>query len=154
TRVGYKLNFRGPCVTVQTACSTSLVATVLGCQSLLTYQADLILAGGATINPIEEGGYEYQEGGIMSPDGDCRSFDAPAKGTICGSGAGVVVLKRLEDALADRDSIYAVVRGFGMNNDGGARAGFTAPGVDGQAAVTTEALVMSGIHPETMSYVE
>ena len=154
TRVGYKLDLRGPCVTVQTACSTSLVATALGCQSLLTYQTDMILAGGATIDPIESGGYNYMEGGIFSPDGHCRSFDASAKGTIFSSGAGVVVLKRLEDALADNDHIYAVIRGFGMNNDGGMRAGFTAPGVDGQTAVTTEALTMSGVDPETISYIE
>jgi acyl transferase domain-containing protein/acyl carrier protein len=154
TRVGYKLDLRGPCVTVQTACSTSLVATVLGCQSLLTYQADLILAGGSTINPTERGGYEYMEGSIFSPDGHCRSFDADAKGTLFSSGTGVVVLRRLEDAIENRDQIYAVIRGFGLNNDGGLRAGFTAPGVDGQAAVTTEALVTSRIDPETVTYVE
>jgi phthiocerol/phenolphthiocerol synthesis type-I polyketide synthase E len=154
TRVGYKLNFRGPCVTVQTACSTSLVATALGCQSLLTYQTDCILAGGVSVDPKEVGGYDYMEGGIMSPDGHCRSFDAAAKGTIFSSGAGVVVLKRLEDATADNDHIYAIIRGFGLNNDGGLRAGFTAPGMDGQTAVTTEALAMSGVNPETMSYIE
>jgi phthiocerol/phenolphthiocerol synthesis type-I polyketide synthase E len=153
TRIGHKLNMKGPCVTVQTACSTSLVATVLGCQSLLTYQADMILAGGASVHPVEIGGYEYTEGGIVSPDGHCRSFDAAAKGTVFGAGAGVLVLKRLEDALPS-DKIYAVIRGFGLNNDGSRRAGFTAPGVDGQTAVTTEALTMSGINPETVSYVE
>lgn len=154
TRVGYKLNLKGPCITVQTACSTSLVASVLGCQSLLTYQSDMVLAGGATVHPIEVGGYEYTEGGIVSPDGHCRSFDAAAKGTIFSSGAGVLVLKRLEDAMADNDKIYAVIRGFGLNNDGGQRVGFTAPGVDGQSAVTTEALTMAGVHPEAISYVE
>jgi acyl transferase domain-containing protein/acyl carrier protein len=154
TRVGYKLNLRGPCVTVQTACSTSLVATVLACQSLLNYQCDVALAGGCTLAITERGGYFYEEGGIVSPDGKCRTFDASGKGTIFSCGAGIVVLKRLEEALRDRDTIYAVVRGVGMNNDGAARVGFSAPGVEGQAAVSAEAIAMAGIDPETIGLVE
>lgn len=154
TRVGYKLNLRGPCVTVQTACSTSLVAIILGAQSLLNYQSDIVLAGGVTINTTEKTGYMYQEGGIVSPDGHCRPFDSAAKGTIFSSGQGMVALKRLQDALKDGDQIHAVIIGFGMNNDGSAKVGFTAPSVDGQAAVSSEALAMAGISPETIGYVE
>ena len=154
TRVGYKLNLRGPCVTVQTACSTALVGIVFGCQSLLTYQTDMALAGGASIAPNEMGGYYYTEGGIVSPDGHNRSFDAAGKGTIFGSGAGLVVLKRLKEAVKDGDRIHAVIRGFGINNDGSAKVGFTAPGVDGQAAVCLDALAVSGFHPETINYIE
>jgi len=154
TRVGYKLNLRGPCVTVQTACSTSLVAIVLACQSLLNYQSEICMAGGVRLTMREKGGYYYDEGGIVSPDGHCRTFDAAAKGTVFSCGAGVVVLKRLEDALADGDTIHAVVLGFGLNNDGSARVGFTAPGVDGQVAVSSEALAMANVNPETISYIE
>ena len=154
TRAGYKLNLRGPCVTVQTACSTAHVGIIFGCQSLLTYQTDIALAGGATIAPSQIGGYYYTEGGIVSQDGHNRAFDASGQGTIFGSGAGVVVLKRLKDAIADGDAIHAVIRGFGINNDGSAKVGFTAPGVDGQASVCLDALAMSGIHPETVNYVE
>jgi phthiocerol/phenolphthiocerol synthesis type-I polyketide synthase E len=118
TRAGYKLNLRGPCVTVQTACSTAHVGIIFGCQSLLTYQTDIALAGGATIAPSQMGGYYYTEGGIVSQDGHNRTFDASGQGTIFGSGAGVVVLKRLKDAVADGDTIHAVIRGFGINNDG------------------------------------
>lgn len=154
TRVGYKLNLRGPCVTVQTACSTSLVSIILACQSLLNYQSDLALAGGVRLDSEERGGYFYEEGSINSPDGHNRTFDASAKGTIFSCGAGIVVLKRLDDALAERDTIHAVVLGFGINNDGSARVGFTAPGVEGQAAVACDAIAMAGVHPETIGYVE
>ena len=154
TRVAYKLNLRGPCVTLQTACSTSLVGIVFACQSLLNRRADMAMAGGVTIQPLEVGGYYYNEGGIVSPDGHNRSFDALGKGTIFGSGAGLVVLRRLEDAIASGDNIYAVIRGFGMNNDGSSRIGFTAPGVDGQAAVCLDALAMSSVDPEEISYIE
>lgn len=154
TRIGYKLNLRGPCVTVQTACSTSLVAIILACQSLMTYQSDVALAGGVTLDSNESGGYYYEEGGIASPDGHCRTFDASAKGTVFGNGAGIVVLKRLEDALADRDTIHAVVIGYGLNNDGSSKVGFTAPGVEGQVAVSSEAIAMAGVNPETITYVE
>jgi phthiocerol/phenolphthiocerol synthesis type-I polyketide synthase E len=154
TRVGYKLNLRGPCVTVQTACSTSLVSVVLACQSLLTYQSDIAMAGGVRTDYQEKRGYLYEEGSINSADGHCRTFDAKAKGTIWGAGSGVVVLKRLEDALADGDNIRAVVLGYGLNNDGMAKVGFTAPGVEGQVMVTSEALAMAGVDPESLSYVE
>lgn len=154
TRVGYKLNLRGPCVTVQTACSTSLVAVVLACQSLLNYQSDICMAGGVRLTMREKGGYFYDEGGIVSPDGHCRTFDAAAKGTVFSCGAGVVVLKRLDEALADGDTIHAVVLGYGINNDGSARVGFTAPGVDGQVAVFAEALAMADVDPETIGYIE
>jgi phthiocerol/phenolphthiocerol synthesis type-I polyketide synthase E len=154
TRVGYKLNLRGPCVTVQTACSTSLVAVILASQSLLNYQSDLALAGGVTVNITEKTGYLYDEGGILSPDGHCRTFDAAAKGTIFSNGQGIVALKRLEDALADGDTIHGVIIGLGLNNDGSAKVGFTAPSVEGQAAVLYEALAMAGIHPESIGYVE
>ena len=154
TRVGYKLNLRGPCVTVQTACSTSLVATILACQSLLTYQSDIALAGGVTLDPDETSGYTYQEGGITSPDGHNQTFDAAAKGTVFSNGVGVVALKRLSDAIADRDTIHAVVIGYGMKNDGSAKVGYTAPSVEGQAATAAQALAMAGVNPETISYVE
>jgi len=154
TRVGYKLNLRGPCVTVQSACSTSLVGVVLGCQNLLHHQSDMVLVGGVSISTQERSGYFYIEGGIMSPDGHCRSFDASSKGTIFSCGSGVVVLKRLEDALADRDTIHAVILGTGMNNDGAAKVGYTAPGTDGQVAVCLEALTNAGVHPETVTYIE
>jgi acyl transferase domain-containing protein len=106
TRVSYKMNLKGPSMAVQTACSTSLVAVHLACQSLLSYQCDMALAGGVSI-ASQKSGYLYQEGGIFSPDGHCRAFDSRAQGTVGGSGAGVVVLKRLADALADRDQIHA-----------------------------------------------
>ena len=154
TRVGYKLDLRGPCVTVQTACSTSLVAIAQAAQSLLNYQSDMALAGGVSIHPTENLGYEYVEGGINSPDGECRSFDSSAKGTVWAAGVGVAVLKRLEDAIADRDTIHAVMIGFGVSNDGASRAGFTAPGVDGQTQAILDALAMADISPETIEYVE
>jgi acyl transferase domain-containing protein len=152
TRVSYKLNLRGPSMTVQTACSTSLVAICLACQSLLTYQTDLALAGGVSLSLSK--GYLYEEGSIHSPDGHCRTFDAKAKGTIFSSGAGVVVLKRLSEAIADRDQIYGVIKGFAVNNDGISKIGYTAPSVEGQAQVVTEAIAMAGVDPETISYVE
>ncbi len=154
TRVAYELNLRGPCMSVQTGCSTALVATHLACQSLLSYQCDMALAGGVSIHMPQRTGYFYQEGGINSPDGHCRAFDADAQGTLFGSGAGVVVLKRLEDALADGDSILAVIRGSAINNDGGHKIGFTAPGVDGQAEVIARALAVAGVPADTIGYVE
>jgi acyl transferase domain-containing protein len=154
TRVSYKLNLRGPSLTIQTACSTSLVAISLACESLLAYQCDMALAGGVTVRAPQQAGYLYQEGGIMSPDGHCRAFDAQAGGTVGGNGAGVVLLKRLEDALADGDHIYAVVRGFAVNNDGAAKISYTAPSEDGQAQAIYMAQAMADIQPETISYVE
>ncbi|HLX07031.1 MAG TPA: amino acid adenylation domain-containing protein [Thermoanaerobaculia bacterium] len=154
TRVSYKLNLRGPSLTVQTACSTSLVAVHLACRSLLGRECDLALAGGVSIAVPQVAGYLYQEGGIASPDGHCRAFDAQARGTVSGSGAGVVVLRRLADALAAGDPIRAVVLGSAINNDGAAKVGYTAPGVDGQAEVIAAAQALAGVTPDEVSYVE
>jgi amino acid adenylation domain-containing protein len=154
TRVSYKLNLRGPSITLQTACSTSLVAVYISCQSLLNYQCDMALAGGVSIRVPHRAGYLYQEKGVLSPDGHCRAFDANAGGFVLGNGAGIVVLKRLEDALADGDCIYAVIRGSAINNDGSAKVSYTAPGVEGQAEVIAKALALAEVHPETISYVE
>jgi acyl transferase domain-containing protein/acyl carrier protein len=153
-RVAYKLNLRGASATVQTACSTSLVATSMACQSLLNYQVDMALAGGATIVAPQKMGYVYAEGGINSPDGHCRAFDARARGAVSGNGAGVVVLKRLRDALDDGDTIWAVIRGSAVNNDGALKAGYTAPSVDSQAEVIALAQGLAGVEPDTVSYVE
>jgi acyl transferase domain-containing protein/acyl carrier protein len=150
----YKLNLRGPSITVQTFCSTSLIAVHLAAQSLLNFECETALAGGVFI-PLPQGvGYAYEEGGILSPDGTARAFDAAARGSVMGSGASVVVLKRLADAIADGDHITAVILGSATNNDGSACAGYTAPGVDGQAAVIADAISFAGIKPETISYVE
>lgn len=154
TRLSYKLDLRGPSVNVQTACSTSLVAVHLACQSLLNGESDMALAGGASIPVPQRRGYLYQEGNITSPDGHCRAFDANARGTIGGSGAGVVLLKRFAEALGDGDQIYAVIKGSAINNDGALKVGYTAPSVDGQAKVIAEALSVAGIKAETVSYVE
>ncbi len=153
-RVSYKLNLKGPSISVQTACSTSLVAVHLACQSLQDYQSDLALAGGVSIRVPQKSGYRYQEGGIYSPDGHCRAFDRNAQGTVTGSGVGVVVLKRLADALAAGDTILAVIRGSAVNNDGAAKVGFTAPSVEGQVAVISEALAAAGVSGDTIGYVE
>ncbi len=154
TRVSYKLNLTGPSVTVQTACSTSLVATTLACQSLLNYQCDVALAGGVSIRVPHKTGYLYQEGGILSPDGHCRAFDAKSQGTIIGNGVGVVVLKRLADAIADGDCIYAVIKSSAINNDGSGKVGYTAPSVNGQVDAIAEAQALAGIEAETISYIE
>ena len=154
TRVSYKLDLKGPSFTLQTACSTSLLAVAQACQSLLLYQADMALAGGVSITFPQKRGYQHLEGGMVSADGTCRPFDADATGTIFGSGAGVVLLKRLEDALADGDHIYAVVRGAGINNDGASKVGFTAPSSQGQAAVIEMAHAAAGVAPRSISYVE
>ncbi|HEX7182532.1 MAG TPA: amino acid adenylation domain-containing protein [Thermoanaerobaculia bacterium] len=154
TRVSYKLNLRGPSVNVQSACSTSLVAVHLACLSLLHGACDMAMAGGVSVQAREVSPYRYEEGGIASPDGHTRAFDARAQGVVSGSGVGVVVLKRLKDALADGDTIHAVIRGSASNNDGAAKVGFTAPSVDGQAAAIREALAAAGVPPETIGYVE
>jgi phthiocerol/phenolphthiocerol synthesis type-I polyketide synthase E len=154
TRVAYKLDLRGPAVTVQTACSTSLVAVHTACQALLGHDCDMALAGGVWLNLLQEGGYRYQAGAILSPDGHCRAFDAKAAGTLIGSGAGVVVLKRLDDALRDGDTIHAVIKGSAANNDGAAKVGFTAPSVDGQAEVIRAAQLIAGVAADTIGYVE
>ena len=154
TRVSYKLNLKGPAVTVQTTCSTSLTAIIHACQSLLNYQCDMALAGGVAINLPQKRGYFYQEGGISSVDGHCRAFDEQARGTTGGSGCGIVVLKRLEDAIRDGDHIEAVILGFGMNNDGSDKVGFTAPSITGQAEAIAAAQAMADIEPDTISYIE
>ncbi len=154
TQVSYKFNLRGPGVTVQTACSTSLVAVHLACQSLLSGECDIALAGGVTVAIPQKAGYVYQEGGILSPDGHCRAFDAGAQGTVPGSGAGVVVLKRLDDAVADGDCIHAVIKGSAINNDGFMKVGYTAPSLDGQAEVIAEAMAVADVEPETIGYIE
>src|SRR3984957_2050030 len=154
TRVAYKLNLRGPAVALQTACSTSLAAVHLACQSILSGECDMALAGGVSIMFPQGVGYLYMPGMILSPDGYCRPFDAGAKGTVPGRGAGIVVLKRLSQALADEDRIYAVIRGSAWNNDGGGKVGYTAPSIDGQAAVIRRALAAAGVTADRLGYVE
>ena len=154
TRVSYQMDLRGPSINVQTACSTSLVAIHLAAQSLLSGECDMALAGGVTIEIPHRVGYTYKENEILSPDGHCRSFDADSKGTVFGSGAGVVVLRRLEDAIRDGDRIHAVIRGSAINNDGSNKVGYLAPSVDGQAASIVEALSIAGVTPDSVSYVE
>ncbi|MEC4891786.1 MAG: SDR family oxidoreductase [Oscillatoria sp. PMC 1051.18] len=154
TRVSFKLNLTGPSVNVNTACSTSLVAVQMACQSLLNYQCDMVLAGGVSVRVPQKAGYLYEEGMILSPDGHCKAFDAQAQGTVIGSGVGIVVLKRLEDALADGDCIHATIKGSAINNDGSLKIGYTAPSIDGQAAVILEAQALAGIEAETVTYIE
>jgi acyl transferase domain-containing protein len=154
TQVSYKLNLRGPSMAVQTACSTSLVAVCMACQSLLNYHCDMALAGAVAADISTSRGYFYQRGGILSPDGHCRPFDATAQGTVPGNGVGIVVLKRFSEAVADRDHIRAVIKGSAINNDGALKVGYTAPSVDGQAQVIALAQAVAGIDPETISYIE
>ena len=154
TRASYIFDLRGPSVNVQTACSTSLVATHLAVQHLLSGECDLALAGGVTIEVPHGQGYQYHEGEVLSPDGHCRAFDEQSQGTVFGSGVGVVALRRLEDALDDGDQIYAVIKGTAVNNDGDQKVGYLAPSVDGQAACITEALAVADVEPETIGYVE
>jgi acyl transferase domain-containing protein len=154
TRVSYQFDLRGPSINVQTACSTSLVAVHLASQSLLNFECDMALAGGVTIEIPHGQGYIYREGEILSRDGHCRSFDASSSGTVFGSGAGIVVLRRLEDAIADRDNIRAVILGSAINNDGARKVGFLAPSVEGQAEVIAEALEFAGVTADDISYIE
>jgi amino acid adenylation domain-containing protein len=154
TRVAYKLNLQGPSVTVLSACSTSLVAIAQACSSLLSYQCDQALAGGVSITFPQKRGYLYETDGMVSPDGRCRTFDATAQGTVFGSGAGVVLLKRLDEAVADGDHIYAVIQGFAVNNDGSDKVGFTAPSVNGQAKVIAMAQALAGVEPRSIGYIE
>ena len=153
TRVSYKLNLGGPSLTVQTACSTALVAIHLATQALLSGECDMALAGGVGVR-VPELGYLYAEGDVNSPDGHVRAFDAGARGTVFGSGLGIVVLKRLEDALAAGDNVRAVVKGSAITNDGALKVGFTAPGLDGQARVVRAAQLAAEVAPETITYVE
>jgi len=154
TRVAYKLNLRGPCISVASACATSLVAIAQASQSLLNYQCDMALAGGVSVTFPQKRGHMYSEGSIGSKDGFCRPFDAAATGTVFSHGAGAVLLKRLEDALADGDHITAVIRGFGVNNDGSMKAGYMAPGVDGQSGVIAAAQAMAGVDAGSITYIE
>ncbi len=154
TRLSYKLNLRGPSYDIQTACSSSLVAVHVACQNLLTYQCDMALAGGVFLQIPWWNGYLLTDGDIRSTDGICRPFDKDANGTVFGEGAGVVVLKRLQEALKDHDHIYAVIRGSAVNNDGAAKAGFTAPAIEGQSEVIVQALQSAGITASEVSYIE
>jgi acyl transferase domain-containing protein len=154
TLTAYKLNLSGPAVTVQTFCSTSLVAVHLACQSLLGGECDMALAGASSINVLLGNGYLYEEGGILSRDGHTRTFDERASGTVFGNGVGVIALKRLSDALAEGDPVLAVVRGSAINNDGAQKAGYTAPSVNGQALAIAESIALAGIPPESIGYVE
>nr|AKA59397.1 polyketide synthase [uncultured bacterium AB_162] len=154
TRAAYKLGLRGPAMTVQTACSTSLVAVHTGCQSLLAFESDAVLAGGVSVALPDAMGYLYEEGHILSPDGVCRPFDRRAAGTVPGNGVGIVVLKRLSDALEDGDRVLAVIRGTATNNDGSEKLGFTTPSVKGQRDVIRLALARAGVEPREISYVE
>ncbi|MDJ0730271.1 MAG: amino acid adenylation domain-containing protein [Crocosphaera sp.] len=154
TKVSYKLGLKGPSINVQTACSTSLVAVHMACQSILNGESDMALAGGVAIGIPQNTGYLYQEDMIFSPDGHCRAFDADAQGTVFGDGVGIVVLKSLSKAIEDGDHIYAVIKGSAVNNDGGDKIGYTAPSIEGQRAVITEALNKAEVNPSTISYVE
>ena len=154
TKVSYKLNLTGPSYTLQTACSTSLVAVCEAAQHLLNYQCDMALAGGVALQFPLLSGYLYQEGMILSKDGYCRAFDEKANGTVPGNGVGVVALKRYQDALDQNDHIYAVIKGFATNNDGNKKIGYSAPSIQGQAAVIEEALALADCQPESITYIE
>ncbi|MGX0902378.1 acyl transferase domain-containing protein/thioesterase domain-containing protein/acyl carrier protein [Roseovarius sp. MBR-79] len=154
TRLSHILDLKGPSLGLQTACSTSLVAVHYAAQSLLNGECDMALAGGVTIELPQNRGYIYKEGEILSPDGECHAFDHRAQGTVFGSGAGMVVLRRLEDALADGDHIWGVIKGSAVNNDGAAKAGYLAPSVDGQAAAVAEAQAVAGVTADTVDYIE
>jgi acyl transferase domain-containing protein len=154
TRTSYKLNLRGPSVTVQSACSTSLVAIHFASQALLSGECDLALAGGSSVAVPQTSGYTSLEGGIKSPDGHCRAFDAGAQGTVFGSGVAVVALKRLADAIADGDVIHTVIKGSAINNDGSNKIGYSAPGLDGQYQVVRAAHLVAEVDPETITCVE
>ena len=153
TLAAYKLNLKGPALSVQTACSSSLVGISLACQSLLSYQCDMALAGGVSVTVPNPSGYLYQEG-VYAPDGHCRAFDVGARGTVLGDGVAVVVLKRLEDALEDGDTIHALIRGFAVNNDGSLKLDYAAPSVDGQSEVIRMAHSLGEIEAESVTYIE
>jgi acyl transferase domain-containing protein len=154
TKISYKLGLTGPSMTVDTACSSSLVAIHQACASLLSYESDLVLTGGVAIDSPQAVGHLHQAGGIASPDGHCRTFDASAAGTVRGYGAGIVVLKRLEDALADRDTVHAVILASAVNNDGRNKPGFTAASVDGQREVISAVHALAGIDAASIGYIE
>lgn len=154
TKVSHKMNLMGPSVNVNTLCSSSMVAVHFACRSLLSYDCDIALAGGVSFQVTRNEAFFYQEGGIGSSDGHCRAFDSKANGTVSGSGLGIVALKRLEDAIEDGDYIHAVIRGTAINNDGAVKNSYTAPSVDGQAECIAEAIAMSGVDPETITYID
>ncbi|MEU1128260.1 SDR family NAD(P)-dependent oxidoreductase [Streptomyces sp. NPDC005900] len=154
SRISYKLGLEGPALNIQSACSTSLVAVVEACQALLAYQCDTALAGGVAVDAMRSKGYTYRPNGILSPDGNCRTFDARAQGTVAGDGVGMVVLKRLKDAITDGDHIHAVIKGSAVNNDGSQRAGFSAPSAVSQASVISTALANADVSAESIRYVE
>ncbi len=154
TTISYRLNLRGPSLNIQTACSTSLVAVHAAARAVMTYECDMAIAGGSTVNVPQRSGYMYEPGGIASADGHCRSFDADASGSLSGDGVGVVLLKRLEDAVAAGDPVYAVIKGSAINNDGRRKVGFTAPAVEGQAEVIALALAAAEVECESIGYVE
>ena len=154
TRVSFKLNLKGPSISVQTNCSSSGVALHLACQSVLSGECDMALVGGARIEAPLHAGYWYEEGGILSPDGHCKVFDAEARGTVFGNGVAMIVIKRLSDAIRDGDSIQAVIKAAAINNDGSSKVGYLAPSVQGQASVIEEALTMAEVSPDTIGYIE
>ncbi|MGR7945645.1 beta-ketoacyl synthase N-terminal-like domain-containing protein [Paenibacillus sp. M.A.Huq-81] len=153
SRVSYKMDLKGPSVNVQAACASSLLAVHVASQSLLSGECDLAIAGGSSVR-VPDTGYMFALGGTSSPDGHCRAFDEKAAGSVPGSGSGAIILKRLSEAIEDKDHIYAVVKGSAINNDGSGKAGFTAPSVDGQVRAITEALNVSAVSPDTITYVE
>lgn len=154
TRASYEFNLKGPSINIQTACSTSMTAVAMAYEGLLNYHCDMAVAGGAGIKLPQKSGYLYQTGFIGSPDGHTRPFDADAYGTVFTSAVGVVLLKRVEDALRDGDHIYAVIKGMAVNNDGSTKVGFTAPSREGEAEVIAAAQNLAGVHPEDISYIE
>ena len=154
TRISYKLNLKGPSLTIQTACSTSMVAVHVARQSLLNGESDMALAGAISVRVPHRAGYFCDGGGVVSPDGHVRAFDAKANGTVFGSGGGILVLKRLADAIAEGDNIHAVIKGSAVNNDGSEKAGYTTPSVNGQADVVVEALANAGVEADSITYVE
>lgn len=154
TRIAYALNLKGPGVDIGTACSSSLVSTHFACQHLLTYQSDMALVGGITIHLPQKVGHVHEQGEAYSPDGHCRPFDATTSGLVDGNGMAALVLKRLEDALADGDHIHAIIKGTAINNDGAQKVGYSAPSIQGQAEVIVEAQAIAGVHPDSISYLE
>lgn len=154
TQLSYRLNLSGPSININTACSSSLVAVCMACQSLLTYQSDIAIAGGVSISIPQKIGYQYQPDGIMSADGHCRPFDDNASGTVGGNGVGLIILKRLEDAIADEDEIFAIIRGYSVNNDGAKKVGYSASSVQGQKEVISDALALSEVEANEITYIE
>jgi acyl transferase domain-containing protein/thioesterase domain-containing protein/acyl carrier protein len=154
TQISYRLNLTGPSINVATACSSSLVAIATACKSLIDYECDIAISGAVSISSPHKAGYLYQEDGIESPDGICRTFDANANGTVFSDGLGIIILKRLQDAIQDNDTIHAVIKGWNINNDGSNKPGYTAPSVIGQATCAASAISFSSINPESISYLE